>query len=171
MGAVLHTLNIRVFPEHIDYVASEAEDRVVLVDASLAKQLAPVLEGLETVHTVIVVGEGPEEQAAALRASGKTVLSYAEVIGGEPTEFDWPPIDENSAAAMCYTSGTTGNPKGVVYSHRSSFLHTMATCTANGVGVGASDSVLPIGPMFPANACGLPDPALMACPPHVLPHC
>jgi fatty-acyl-CoA synthase len=171
MGAVLHTLNIRLFPEQIAYVANEAEDRVVLVDASLAKQLAPVLGGLETVHTVIVVGEGPEEQAAALRASGKTVLSYAEVIGGEPTEFDWPPIDENSAAAMCYTSGTTGNPKGVVYSHRSSFLHTMATCTANGVGVGASDSVLPIVPMFHANAWGLPYAALMAGADLVLPDC
>src|SRR6516225_11926991 len=141
MGAVLHTLNIRLFPEQIAYVANEAEDQVVLVDASLAKLLAPVLTKLETVHTVIAVGEG---DTGPLQESGKTVLGYAEVIGGEPTEFDWPTIDERSAAAMCYTSGTTGNPKGVVYSHRSSFLHTMAACTANGIGVGASDSVLPI---------------------------
>ena len=168
MGAVLHTLNIRLFPEQIAYVANEAEDQVVLVDASLAKVLAPVLTKLETVHTVIAVGEG---DTGPLQESGKTVLGYAEVIGGEPTEFDWPTIDERSAAAMCYTSGTTGNPKGVVYSHRSSFLHTMAACTANGIGVGASDRVLPIVPMFHANAWGLPYAALMAGADLVLPDC
>jgi fatty-acyl-CoA synthase len=168
MGAVLHTLNIRLFPEQIAYVANEAEDRVVLVDASLIKLLAPVLPNLETVHTVIVVGDG---DAAALQESGKTVLSYAELIDGEPTEFDWPDIDENSAAAMCYTSGTTGNPKGVVYSHRSSFLHTMGTCTTNGIGVGSSDRVLPIVPMFHANGWGLPYAAVMAGADLVLPDC
>jgi fatty-acyl-CoA synthase len=171
MGAVLHTLNIRLFPEQIAYVANEAEDQVVLVDVSLAKLLAPVLGELETVHTVIMVGEGPEEQAGPLRASGKTVLSYAELIDAESPDFGWPRIDENSAAAMCYTSGTTGNPKGVVYSHRSSFLHTMAACTTNGIGVGAVDSVLPIVPMFHANAWGLPYAALMAGADLVLPDC
>jgi fatty-acyl-CoA synthase len=168
MGAVLHTLNIRLFPEQIAYVANEAEDRVVLVDLSLANRLAPVLAKLETVHTVIAVGEG---DTASLQESGKTVLRYDEVIDGESTEFDWPQIDEKSAAAMCYTSGTTGNPKGVVYSHRSSFLHTMAACTANGIGVGASDSVLPIVPMFHANAWGLPYAALMAGADLMLPDC
>jgi fatty-acyl-CoA synthase len=168
MGAVLHTLNIRLFPEQIAYVANEAEDRVVLVDLSLAKLLAPVLAKLDTVHTVIAVGD---QDPAPLQESGKTVLRYADVIGGESTEFDWPQIDENSAAAMCYTSGTTGNPKGVVYSHRSSFLHTMAACTTNGIGVGASDRVLPIVPMFHANAWGLPYAALMAGADLVLPDC
>lgn len=168
MGAVLHTLNIRLFPEQIAYVANEAEDRVIVVDLSLAKLLAPVLAKLDTVHTVITVGD---QDAAPLQESGKTVLRYADVIGGEPTEFDWPQIDENSAAAMCYTSGTTGNPKGVVYSHRSSFLHTIAACTANGIGVGASDRVLPIVPMFHANAWGLPYAALMAGADLVLPDC
>ncbi len=166
MGAVLHTLNIRLFPEQIVYIANEAEDQMVLVDVSLATLLAPVLGDLKTVHTVIVVGEG---DTAQLEESGKTVLRYAEVIDGESTEFDWPQIDEKSAAAMCYTSGTTGNPKGVVYSHRSSFLHAMAACTANGIGVGASDSVLPIVPMFHANAWGLPYAALMAGADLVLP--
>jgi acyl-CoA synthetase (AMP-forming)/AMP-acid ligase II len=168
MGAVLHTLNIRLFPEQIAYVANEAEDQVVLVDASLIKLLAPVLPTLETVHTVIVVGEG---DADSLLDSGKTVLRYADVIAGESDEFDWPQIDENSAAAMCYTSGTTGNPKGVVYSHRSSFLHSMATCTTNGIGVGANDVVLPVVPMFHANAWGLPYAALMAGADIVLPDC
>lgn len=168
MGAVLHTLNIRLFPEQIVFVANEAEDRVVLVDASLAKLLAPVLGELKTVEAVIVVGDG---DTAALEASGKTVLRYAEVIDAESTDFDWPDIDETSAAAMCYTSGTTGNPKGVVYSHRSSFLHAMGGCTTNGIGVGAVDSVLPIVPMFHANAWGLPYSALMAGADLVLPDC
>ncbi|PBV16171.1 long-chain fatty acid--CoA ligase, partial [Pseudomonas aeruginosa] len=127
-----------------------------------------VLPRLDTVHTVIAVGEG---DTAPLRESGKTVLSYADVIAGESTEFDWPHIDENSAAAMCYTSGTTGNPKGVVYSHRSSYLHTMGACTTNGIGVGATDSVLAIVPMFHANARGLPYAALMAGADLVLPDC
>jgi fatty-acyl-CoA synthase len=166
MGAVLHTLNIRLFPEQIAYVANEADDQVVLVDLSLAKLLAPVLADLTTLHTVIAVGEG---DTTPLQESGKNVLRYAEVISGESTEFDWPEIDEKSAAAMCYTSGTTGNPKGVVYSHRSSFLHTMAACTSNGIGVGASDSILPIVPMFHANAWGLPYAALMAGADLVLP--
>jgi fatty-acyl-CoA synthase len=166
MGAVLHTLNIRLFPEQIVYVANEAEDQVVLVDLSVAKLLAPVLADLDTVHTVIAVGEG---DTAPLEESGKTVLRYAEMIGGQPTEFDWPDIDENSAAAMCYTSGTTGNPKGVVYSHRSTYLHTMAACTGNGIGIGSGDCVLPIVPMFHANAWGLPYAALMAGADLVLP--
>jgi fatty-acyl-CoA synthase len=166
MGAVLHTLNIRLFPEQIVYVANEAEDQVVLVDVSLTNVLAPILADLTTVHTVIAVGDG---DIAALEESGKTVLRYADVIAGEAAEFDWPEIDENSAAAMCYTSGTTGNPKGVVYSHRSSYLHTMATCTVNGIGIGASDCVLPIVPMFHANAWGLPYGALMAGADLVLP--
>jgi fatty-acyl-CoA synthase len=127
-----------------------------------------VLADLTTVHTVIAVGEG---DIAPLEKSGKTVLRYAEAIGGEPAEFDWPQIDEKSAAAMCYTSGTTGNPKGVVYTHRSSFLHTMATCTANGLGVGSSDKVLAIVPMFHANAWGLPYAAVMAGADIVLPDC
>jgi fatty-acyl-CoA synthase len=168
MGAVLHTLNIRLFPEQIAYVANEAEDQVVLVDLSLAKLLAPILADLDTVHTVIAVGEG---DLAELDESGKTVLRYADVIADESTEFDWPDIDENCAAAMCYTSGTTGNPKGVVYSHRSSYLHSMAVCTSNGMGVGASDCVLPIVPMFHANAWGLPYAALMAGADLVLPDC
>ncbi|PJE12871.1 MAG: long-chain fatty acid--CoA ligase [Mycobacterium sp.] len=166
MGAVLHTLNIRLFPHQIAYVANEAEDQVVLVDVSLAKLLGPVLPELETVHTVVAVGDG---DIAPLGEAGKTVVRYHELIEGEPAEFDWPAIEESSAAAMCYTSGTTGNPKGVVYSHRSSFLHSMAACTVNGIGVGSSDRVLPIVPMFHANAWGLPYAALMAGADLVLP--
>ena len=168
MGAVLHTLNIRLFPDQIAFIADEAKDQVILVDESLANVLGPILPRLDTVHTVIAVGEG---DLSPLQESGKTVLRYAEVIAGESAEFDWPPIDENSAAAMCYTSGTTGNPKGVVYSHRSSYLHTMAACTGNAMGLGSSDSVLAIVPMFHANAWGMPYAALMAGADLVLPDC
>ncbi|WP_162464821.1 MULTISPECIES: fatty acid--CoA ligase [unclassified Mycolicibacterium] len=157
MGAVLHTLNIRLSPEQIAYIANEAADRVVIADASVVPMLAQVLPLLETVQTVIVVGDG---DTSALTA--KTVLRWDELLAAQPTEFDWPDIDENSAAAMCYTSGTTGNPKGVVYSHRSSYLHALAACTGNALDVSCSDSVLPIVPMFHANAWGLPYAALMA---------
>jgi fatty-acyl-CoA synthase len=166
MGAVLHTLNIRLSPEQIAFVANEAEDQVVLVDMSLVGQLAAVLPLLETVHTVIAVGDG---DVSALQESGKTVLRYAELLAQESTEFDWPDLDETSAAAMCYTSGTTGNPKGVVYSHRSSYLHSMSTNVLNGFGIGFGDSVLPIVPMFHANAWGMPYGTMMAGADLVLP--
>src|SRR5215213_1975008 len=159
MGAVLHTLNIRLSAEQIAYIANEAEDQVIIADLSLTAQLQPVLPLLETVHTVIAVGDGDVD---ALSSSGVTVLRYDEALAAESAEFDWPAIDEKSAAAMCYTSGTTGNPKGVVYSHRSSYLHAMMTNTANAVGLSFSDKVLPIVPMFHANAWGMPYGALMA---------
>ncbi|MCV7224598.1 long-chain fatty acid--CoA ligase [Mycolicibacterium komossense] len=166
MGAVLHTLNIRLSAEQIAFIANEAQDQVVFVDMSLAAQLAAVLPSLETVHTVIAVGDG---DVAALVESGKTVLRYADLLSRESADFDWPALDENSAAAMCYTSGTTGNPKGVVYSHRSSYLHSMATNVVNGFGIGFGDSVLPIVPMFHANAWGLPYGTMMAGADLVLP--
>ena len=159
MGAVLHTLNIRLSPEQIAFIANEAEDRVIVADISLTAQLAPVLPLLETVHTIVAVGDG---DLAPLTASGKTVLRYDELLAGQSPDFEWPELNETSAAAMCYTSGTTGNPKGVVYSHRSTYLHSMSTCTTNVLGVGVGDSVLPIVPMFHANAWGLPYAALMA---------
>jgi fatty-acyl-CoA synthase len=166
MGAVLHTLNIRLFPEQIEFVAYEAEDRVVIADLSLAPILAPVLSKMETVHTVIAVGSG---DLAPFEASGKRVVRYHELTAAEPDTFDWPDVDENSAAAMCYTSGTTGHPKGVVYGHRSSYLHSMAVCSGNGLGLSFSDKALPIVPMFHANAWGLPYAALMAGADLVLP--
>ena len=166
MGAVLHTLNIRLFPEQIEFVAYEAEDRVVIVDVSLIPSLAPVLPRMETVHTVIAVGDG---DISALATSGKTVLRYHEITAAEPDQFDWPELDENSAAAMCYTSGTTGHPKGVVYGHRSSYLHSMAVCSGNGMGMSFADKALAIVPMFHANAWGIPYAALMAGADLVLP--
>src|SRR5204862_1903323 len=108
MGAVLHTLNIRLFPEQLSYVVNHAEDRVVLVDASFAPVLARVVDELKTVQHIVVIGEG---DASPL---GET-LRYEQLLSGADPGFEWPELDERDAAAMCYTSGTTGNPKGVVY--------------------------------------------------------
>ena len=159
MGAVLHTLNVRLFGDQIAYIANEAEDKVILADLSLAPQLSEVLPLLATVHTVVAVGAGDID---ALAAPGKTVVRYDDLIADEETAFVWPEIDEKSAASMCYTSGTTGPPKGVVYSHRSTFLHSMAVCTANALTLGVGDSVLAVVPMFHSNAWGLPYAALAA---------
>jgi fatty-acyl-CoA synthase len=160
MGAVLHTLNIRLFPEQIVYIANHAEDQIVIVDASLIPIFANVLPQLTTVHTVLVNGDGDR---SALESAGKQVLSYAEVVEGSSLDFDWPEdIDERSAAAMCYTSGTTGNPKGVVYSHRSTWLHSMGACTGNSNNLSSDDKILPVVPMFHANAWGLPYAAFMS---------
>ena len=151
MGAVLHTLNLRLFPEQLEYVVNHGEDKVVIVDATVLPLLAKVASGLTTVEHYVVVG--PLEGSESL---GGTVHSYAELLAGQPETFDWPELDERSAAAMCYTSGTTGNPKGVVYSHRSAYLHSMAACSGNTFGLAEDDVVLPVVPMFHANAWGLP---------------
>ena len=117
-------------------------------------------------HTVIATGEG---DLAPLQGCGKTVLRYEEVLSGQEESFDWPELDELSAAAMCYTSGTTGDPKGVVYSHRSTYLHSLTACTANALSVSEADRVLAIVPMFHANAWGLIYAALMSGADLVLP--
>jgi fatty-acyl-CoA synthase len=167
MGAVLHTLNIRLSNEQLAFIAEDAEDRVVIVDMSLADQLAAVLPVMPTVHTVVAVGPGDLD---VLRATGKTVIGYNELVNAQPCEYDWPELDEKSAAAMCYTSGTTGNPKGVVYSHRSTYLHSIAVCSTNGMGLAEGDCVLPAIPMFHANGWGLAIAALLAGADVVLPN-
>src|SRR6185369_9796721 len=138
--AVLHTLNIRLSPEQIAYIANEAEDQVIVADVALTAQLAPVLPLLDTVHTVIAVGDG---DLAPLIESDKTVVRYEDVLAAASPMFDWPEVDEKSAAAMCYTSGTTGKPKGVVYSHRSTYLHSMGACLGNAFALSERDRVLP----------------------------
>ena len=152
MGAVLHTLNIRLFPEQLAYIIGHAEDRIIIVDDSLVPLLARVAGDLNNVEHFIIVGDG--DVGGAL--PGKNVLRYEEIIGAEEPGYVWPEIDERAAAAMCYTSGTTGNPKGVVYSHRSSFLHTLGICTAGTFGFTEHDRILAIVPMFHANAWGIP---------------
>jgi fatty-acyl-CoA synthase len=155
MGAVLHTLNLRLFPEQLTYVVNHAEDRVILVDATLIPLLARVASELKTVEQFVVIGPAARNSGDA-SALGANVLSYEDLLAAESPGFDYPEIDERSAAAMCYTSGTTGNPKGVVYSHRSTFLHSMAATSGTTFALTESDRILPIVPMFHANAWGLP---------------
>jgi fatty-acyl-CoA synthase len=159
MGAVLHTLNIRLFPDQLSYIAAHADDRVLIVGDSLVPLLAPVLPRLATVQTVLVTGGGDR---TALDGCGKDVLDYEEALASASPEPHWADVDERDAAAMCYTSGTTGDPKGVVYSHRSTYLHAMANCTGATTGMGQSDRVLPVVPMFHANAWGLVHAAWMS---------
>jgi len=156
MGAVLHTLNIRLFPEQLAWIVNHAEDRVVLVDASLIPVIARVVAELKTVERFVVIGDG---DAAPL---GKAVSRYEELLAAEQPGFAYPEIDENEAAAMCYTSGTTGNPKGVVYTHRSTFLHSFAACAGFSWALSEQDRILLIVPMFHANAWGLPYAGWMA---------
>ncbi|MEX1217130.1 MAG: long-chain fatty acid--CoA ligase [Acidimicrobiales bacterium] len=151
-GRVLHTLNIRLFPEQVTYIVNHAEDEVIFVDKSLLGLLWPLVDTFTTVRHIVVMDDGtgelPSETGGRLLHDYETLLAAAGPV-------QWNVTDENQAASMCYTSGTTGNPKGVVYSHRSTWLHTMAGMMADGLGVGERDTILPVVPMFHANAWGL----------------
>jgi fatty-acyl-CoA synthase len=160
MGAVLHTLNLRLFPDQLAYIATHAEDRVIIVDSTLIPLLAGVLPKLSTVRHVVVVGGGDPTPLAA--APGVSVHRWEELLAGKPDRYPWPEIDENDIAALCYTSGTTGNPKGVAYSHRSIWLHSMQICMAETFGLSPATRELVIVPMFHAMAWGLPYAAFMA---------
>ncbi len=153
MGAVMHTLNIRLSADQLLYIIGHAEDRVIIADASLAGILGPVLaEGgdqVKTVRQLIVYGDGDR---SALPAH----LDYEEFLAASKPGYPWPDIDEHEAAAMCYTSGTTGEPKGVVYSHRSAFLHTLGVSSGEALAITQNDRVLPVVPMFHGNAWGIP---------------
>ena len=149
MGAIMHTVNIRLSPEHIAYIINHAEDRVVLLDASLAELFAPVLPLLETVEHILVIGDASLDTDIA-------TLDYRGLLAEHAPLEDWPELDETSAAAVCYTSGTTGNPKGVVYSHRTTFVHSLASRAADTFGISERDRILLLPAMFHANAWGLP---------------
>ncbi|CAN5888721.1 long-chain fatty acid--CoA ligase [soil metagenome] len=152
-GRVLHTLNLRLFPEQVTYIVNHAADEVIFVDRTVAGLLWPLLPMFETVRHVVVMEDGGDFDTSDV-GPGKDVHDYEELLAAaSPATFAV--ADENLAASMCYTSGTTGNPKGVVYSHRSTVLHTMAAMFADGVGIRESDRILPVVPMFHANAWGL----------------
>jgi fatty-acyl-CoA synthase len=164
MGAVLHTLNLRLEPEIIGYIAEHAGDTVVLVDATLVTLLERVLPHAPSIRHIIVSNpEGVTDCPALdeIASGGRSVHDYEVLLAAQPASFDWPDPDERSAAAMCYTSGTTGRPKGVAYSHRSMHLHSMAACMGNVFGLSDRDRVMPVVPMFHANAWGMCYAAVM----------
>jgi fatty-acyl-CoA synthase len=151
-GRVLHTLNIRLFPDQLTYIVNHADDEVIFVDRSLLAMLAPLLPTFERLEHLVLMDDGVGQIPADL--AGHELLDYEQLLAAaSPVEFDVD--DEHRAASMCYTSGTTGNPKGVLYSHRSTFLHTFGAMTVDSLGARESDVILPVVPMFHANAWGL----------------
>lgn len=150
MGAVLHTVNLRLFREQLVYTINHAGDRLLIIDASLVEMILPILGELITVEHIVVVGDGACDVPFA------SVSDYDKLVAAAPTSFSWPRLDENAAAGLCYTSGTTGNPKGVVYSHRSIVLHALTMAGSGGFGIGDGDVVLALVPLFHAMGWGLP---------------
>jgi fatty-acyl-CoA synthase len=161
-GRVLHTLNIRLFPDQLVYIANHAEDEVVFVDRSLLPLLWPHIDDCKTIRHVVVMDDCGDAPGAAEIPPDPRILDYEELLtAASPHPF--PEVsDENRAASMCYTSGTTGDPKGVVYTHRSIVLHSMAACLADSLAISETDVVLPVVPMFHANAWGLCQAGVMA---------
>ncbi|MEM6773815.1 MAG: long-chain fatty acid--CoA ligase [Pseudomonadota bacterium] len=150
MGGVLHTINCRLSNEHISYIINHAEDRYLVVDGRLETVLAPVLPELTTVEKILVVNP------AGGLAHDSRVVDFNDLLTGHPEDFDWPELDEHQAAGICYTSGTTGNPKGVVYSQKTTYLHALASRAVDSFGVRERDTILMLPSMFHANAWGFP---------------
>ena len=161
LGAVLHTVNIRLAAAEIEQILRHAEDRVIVVDEVLVDRLAPFLGSIDTIEHVVVVGESTGFAPRAVR--------YDDLLARSAPIAAWPELDERDAAGLCYTSGTTGTPKGVAYSHRSVYLHSLGLLGADVFAISQRDRVLPIVPMFHANAWGLPYAAWLAGADLVLP--
>ncbi len=157
VGAVCHPLNIRLSPEQIEFIVNHAEDKVVFLDASLIKLFEPFASGLKTVKHIVLMNS-----SRYLQTSLPNILFYEDLIAEGKEDFNWVEVDENEACGMCYTSGTTGNPKGVLYSHRSTYLHAITSISPNVANVSSKDRFLSICPMFHAMAWGSPFMSLLA---------
>ena len=167
MGAVLHTLNIRLSAKDLEYIINHAGDRLIIVDADALPLLEVLKDVIPTVEQVVVATEvGFEGWSTSLPQA----VDYEAFIDGQPTEYDWPEISENAPLGLCYTSGTTGNPKGVEYEHRSQYLHTLTQCMTDSMGLSGTDTVLGVVPMFHAMGWGVPWSALMLGCKQVMPH-
>ena len=167
MGAVLHTLNVRLSPKDLEYIINHAEDQIIIVDADVLPLLEVLNGKIPTVRKIVVATEdGFEGWSTQL----PDAVDYEAFINGQPTHYEWPQIDENSPMGLCYTSGTTGNPKGVEYEHRSQYLHTLTQCMTDSMGLTGTDTVCGIVPMFHAMGWGIPWSALMLGCKQVMPH-
>ena len=152
MGAIVHTINPRLFPGQLSYIISHAEDRILFVDPLILPTLEKLKDDMGKVEVLIVLCDA----AKLPQTSMADIQSYETFIAGEADEFDWPHLDENSASSLCYTSGTTGHPKGVLYSHRSTVLHALTSTLPDVFGLSAREVVMPVVPMFHVNAWGMP---------------
>ena len=167
MGAVLHTLNIRLSAKDLEYIINHAGDKLIIVDADALPLLEVLKDVMPTVEQVVVATEAGFE---GWSTSLSQAVDYEAFIDGQPTEYDWPEISENAPLGLCYTSGTTGNPKGVEYEHRSQYLHTLTQCMTDSMGLSGTDTVLGVVPMFHAMGWGVPWSALMLGCKQVMPH-
>jgi len=157
MGAVLHTINPRLFPEQIVYIANHAEDCFLFLDLSIVPLVESITRELSTVRGFIIM----TDEAHMPTTSLPNVLCYENLIGHQSTDYLWPRFDEQTSSSLCYTSGTTGNPKGVLYTHRSTVLHSYGICSIDSLGISSNEVVFPVVPMFHANAWGSPYGAAM----------
>ena len=164
-GMVCHTINPRLFPEQVAYIINHAEDKILFVDALVMPLVDALKEHMSKVETVVVL----TDRVHMPESSFPNVLCYEELLDSQSDDYDWPEFDENTASGMCYTSGTTGNPKGVVYSHRSTLLHALAGSLPDVTGASNMQCSLPVVPMFHVNAWGAPYAALMVGTKLVLP--
>ncbi|HYL37299.1 MAG TPA: AMP-binding protein [Bryobacteraceae bacterium] len=154
-GCVLHMLNLRLAADQLTYIINHAEDRVIFVDQSLLSVLEPICGELKSVRNVVVLPDLGDELPAG-------TVNYETLLAAAPERpYDWPGLPEDEAAAMCYTSGTTGHPKGVLYSHRSLFLHSYGICMADTFALSERDTILQLIPMFHANGWGIPYAGVM----------
>jgi fatty-acyl-CoA synthase len=151
IGAVYHTINPRLFPDQIIWILNHAEDRVMMVDLTFVPLIEKFADKLTTIERYIILTDAAHMPQTTLR----NAVAFEDWIGEVDGDFEWKSFDENTAAGMCYTSGTTGNPKGVVYSHRTNVLHSMIAATPDAMGISSTDVVLPVVPMFHANCWGL----------------
>ena len=151
-GYVCHTINPRLFPEQLVYIINHAEDEVLFIDETFLPIAIGLADKLPTLKHVVLMGPGNEDAAAKLPG----LKFYDDLIAEGDAGFEWPALDEGAASSLCYTSGTTGNPKGVLYSHRSTLLHSMAISLPDSIGFSAMDVILPVVPMFHVNAWGAP---------------
>ncbi|MBV1896048.1 MAG: long-chain fatty acid--CoA ligase [Rhodobacteraceae bacterium] len=164
-GMICHTINPRLFPEQLIYIINHAQDQVLFLDQTFLPIVAKLGEHLKTVKHVVLLG--PRDEAAAEMVEG--LLFYDELLDAEGDDYVWPDIDENTPSSLCYTSGTTGHPKGVQYTHRSNILHSMGANQADGLALSARDTIMPVVPMFHANAWGVPYAVAMSGSKLVLP--